>query len=219
MVGGDLLDLAVGDVEGVEDLGLGDAFSAGFDHQDGLVGAGHDQVEVEQRVVFLGRVDDEVAVQHADADRTDGGGNRNRRDRQGCGSTVHGHDVVGVDLVHRHRDGHELSLVVPALGEERADRTVDHAGSQGGLFAGACFTAEEGARNLADGVHALFDVDGQGQEVNVAKTSDGGGGENLGVARLDDDGAAGLLGQLAGFERNLVLADTHGSARSFKNAH
>ena len=108
---------------------------------------------------------------------------------------------------------------MPALGEERADRTVDHAGSQGGLFAGASFTAEEGARNLADGVHALFDVDGQGQEVNVTKTSDGGGGENLGVARLDDDGAACLLGQLAGFERNLVLADTHGSARSFKNAH
>ena len=45
--GDELLDLAVGDVEGVEDLGLGDAAGAGLDHQDRLVGAGDDQVEVE----------------------------------------------------------------------------------------------------------------------------------------------------------------------------
>ncbi len=42
----ELLDLGVGDVERVEDLGLGDLVGAGLDHQDGLLGAGDDQVEV-----------------------------------------------------------------------------------------------------------------------------------------------------------------------------
>ena len=42
----ELLDLAVGDVERVEDLRLGDLARAGLDHQDRLLGAGDDQVEV-----------------------------------------------------------------------------------------------------------------------------------------------------------------------------
>ena len=40
-----LLDRCVRDVERVEDLGLGNLVGAGLDHQDGLLGAGHDQVE------------------------------------------------------------------------------------------------------------------------------------------------------------------------------
>ena len=42
----DLLDLRVGDVERVEDLGLGDLVGARLDHQDGLLGARDDQIEV-----------------------------------------------------------------------------------------------------------------------------------------------------------------------------
>ena len=60
----DLLDLGVRDVERVEDLGLGHLVGAGLDHQDGLFGAGDDQVETAlalgQQRLFLG-VDDEVA--------------------------------------------------------------------------------------------------------------------------------------------------------------
>ena len=60
--GAQLLDLAVGDVERVEDLGLGDAVGAALDHQDRLVCAGDDQVKVEPRKALLGGVDDEIAV-------------------------------------------------------------------------------------------------------------------------------------------------------------
>ena len=42
----ELLDRRVGDVERVEDLGLGDLVGARLDHQDGLLGARDDQVEV-----------------------------------------------------------------------------------------------------------------------------------------------------------------------------
>ena len=62
---------------------------------------------------------------------------------------------------------------MPPLREKGSNRPVDHAGSQGGLLASPCLTAEERARDLAHGVVALFDVDGQWQEVNVAQTADG----------------------------------------------
>ena len=67
----ELLDLGVGDVERVEHLGLGDAVGAALDHQDRVLGAGDDQVHLEVLVLLLGRVDDEVAVELADADRAD----------------------------------------------------------------------------------------------------------------------------------------------------
>ena len=42
----ELPDLLVGDVERVEDLRLGDLIGAGLDHQDGVLGAGDNQVQV-----------------------------------------------------------------------------------------------------------------------------------------------------------------------------
>jgi hypothetical protein len=67
----ELLDLRVRDVERVQDLGLGDAIGAGLDHQDRLLGARHDQVEVELVEGLLLWVDDEIAVQLADPDGAD----------------------------------------------------------------------------------------------------------------------------------------------------
>ena len=48
------------------DLGLGDLVRARLDHEDGLVGARDDEVEVGLELLLLRRVDDEVAVHLAD---------------------------------------------------------------------------------------------------------------------------------------------------------
>jgi hypothetical protein len=70
--GADLLDLGVGDVERVEDLGLGDLARAGLHHEDRVLGAGDDEVEVGLlEELLLRRVDDEVALHLADADGAD----------------------------------------------------------------------------------------------------------------------------------------------------
>jgi hypothetical protein len=71
-------------------------------------------------------------------------------------------------VVDAQRDRDELRLEVPALGEERADRAVDHAGGQRALLARAALALEERARDLARGVHSLLHVDGEGQEIDVA---------------------------------------------------
>ena len=206
-----LLDRVVGDVERVEDLRLGDLVGARLDHQDRLLGTGDDEVEVgvlEQ--VLLVRVDDEVAVDLADADRADRGRERHLGDHQRGGCTVHREDVVRVLVIDAQRHVDEVRVVVPALGEERADRTVDHAGGQGALLAGAALALEERAGDLARGVHALLDVDGQRQEVDVLELAHRGGGKDHRVALADDDCTGGLLGHLAGLEADLGPSDIHG---------
>ena len=168
---------------------------------------------------LLGRVDDEVAVELADPDRADVRGDRDRRDRQRRGGAVHREDVVGVDLVDRHRHRDQLGLVVPALGEERADRPVDHARGQRRLLAGFALATEERAGDLARGVHALLDVDGEGKEVHVAQVADGRGAEDHRVAGLDHDRATRLLREFAGLEGNLAVADVRRDAGYVKHAH
>ena len=172
----------MGDVERVEHLGLGDAVGAALDHEDGLVGAGDDQVHVELVEVLLVGVDDEVAFELADTHRADVLGDRYGRDRERRRGAVHRQDVVGLNVVDRQRLGHDLGLVVPALGKEGADGTVDHPCGQGRLLAGARLTTKEGARDLARGVVLLLDVDGQRQEVHIAQVAHRRGAEDVGLA-------------------------------------
>ncbi len=215
----ELLDLAVGDVERVQDLGLGDAVGATLDHQDRLLGAGDDQIHLELLVAVLRRVDDEVAVELADPDGADQLLHRDRRDRQRGRGAVHREDVVGVHVIDRERHRDELRLEVPSLREQRPDRPVDHAGGKCCLLAGTRLAPEVGAGDAANCVVALLDVDGQGQEVDIAEVAHRRGAEHHRVAAADDDGAARLAGHLAGLERDLLAADLDGDSTHVKHAH
>ena len=66
---------------------------------------------------------------------------------------------------------------------------------------------------LPGGVHALLDVDGEGEEVDALTDALGGGGgdEHDGVADADDDGAVGLAGQLAGLEGQGLVGAADGT--------
>src|SRR5579875_242214 len=206
--GTQLLDRVVRDVERIEYLRLGDLVGTRLDHGDALRGAGHDQIEVGvlEQVLLVG-VDDEVAVHLADPDRADGGGHR-RAGKLQCGrSTVDREDVVRVGVIYRQRHCDQLSLVTPALGEERADRTVDHAGGESCLLAGPTLALEKGAGNPPGGVHALLDIYGEGEEVRVTEVSDDSGAQHHRVARAYYNSTGGLLGQLSGLERDLVTGD------------
>ena len=208
--GAELLDRAVGDVERVEHLRLGDLVRARLDHQDRLVGARDHEVEVGRELLLLGRVDDEVALDLADAHCADRGRERDVGDHQGGRRAVHREDVVRVVVVDRERDRDQLRLVAPALGEERAQRAVDHAGDQRRLLTGAALALEERAGDLAGRVHPLLDVDGERHEVDVAHVAGGRRAQYAGVAGGDEDGAGGLLGQAARLEGDLRAADLDG---------
>jgi hypothetical protein len=152
----------VGDVERIEDLRLGDLIRAGLHHQDGLLGPGDDQVERALEQPLLVGVDQEVALLVLpDPDRAHRRGERDVGDRQRGAGAVHREYVVGVLVIHGHRDRHELRLARPPLREERTQGPVDHSCGERGLLAGAALAPEEGAGDLARGVHSLFDVDGE----------------------------------------------------------
>ncbi len=120
----------------------------------------------------------------------------------------------GLHVVDRHRQRHELGLIAPALGEQRADRAVDQARGERRLLPRAALALEERAGDLPGGVHPLLDIDGEREKVHVAEIPRGGGTQDHGVARADDDGAGGLFGQLAGLERDLFALDLDGHARN-----
>ena len=211
----DLLDLRMGDVERVEDLRLGDLVGARLDHQDGLLGAGDDQVEVRgilglRKQIGLLRVYDEVAVDLADPHRADGCRQRDVGDHQRRRGAVHRQDVVWVNMVDRQRDRDQLRVIAPFLGEQRTNRPVDHARRQRALLARTALALEKGAGDFPGGVHALLDVHRQREEVDVAQTARDRGTQNHRVALADDDRTGGLLGHPAGLKRNLATGNLHG---------
>ena len=156
------LDLGVRDVERVEDLRLGDLVGARLDHQDGLLGAGDHEVERRLEQPLLVGVDEEVALGVlADPHGADWHREGDVGHHQSGAGAVHGEDVVGMLVVDRHRDRHELRLAVPALREERPQWPVDHARGERGLLARPALAAEEAAGDLARGVHPLLHVDRQ----------------------------------------------------------
>ena len=123
----------------------------------------------------------------------------------------------GHDMVDRQRDRDQLGLAVPALGEERPQRAVDHAGDERALLAGAALALEEGSGDLARGVHALLDIHRQREEVDVTRIPGGRGAQHHGLAGAHDHGARGLLGHPARLERDLGSADVDGNPMHFRH--
>ncbi len=81
-------------------------------------------------------------------------------------------------------------------------RPVGEPTGQDRVFARAAFATEERAGDATRGVHALLDVDGQGEEVELVFRLLAGGGcrQQHAVAEVGDGGTGGLASQLAGLE-------------------
>ena len=113
----------------------------------------------------LGRVQDVLAVDVADARGADRAVERNAGQRQRRRRADHRGDV-GIDLgIDRHHRRDDLHFVVEALGKQRADRTVDQARGQRFLLGRTPFALEEAAGDLAGGVGLFLVVDGQREEI------------------------------------------------------
>ena len=224
----ELHDLAVGDLERLEQLVLVHLVRPRLDHGQAVLRADDDQVEVRLFDLLERRVDDEAAVDDAHAHGADRAEERQRRDGQGRRDGVDAEDVVRGHQVGREDRGDALRLVAIALRPERPDGAVGHARGQDGALRRAPLPLEEPAGDLAGGVHALFDVDGQREEVRAFARLGPAlrRAEDDGVAAADDDCAVRLLGELARLERDLLAADFDGHGNrhpggvlSFDNAH
>ena len=179
-----------------------------FDHQHGGFRAGDDEVQRRRRELGLGRVQHVLAVDVADARGADRAVERNAREHQRGRSADHRRDV-GIDLgIDRHDGRDDLHFVVEAVREQRPDRAIDEAGGQRFLFRRAPFALEEAAGDLAGGVGLFLVVDGQREEVlaGLGFLPRDRRDQHDGVVEAGQHGAAGLAGDLAGFERQGVAA-------------
>ncbi len=191
---------------------LGDLLCAGLDHDDGVPGAGDHEVEL-GLVLHLseGGVDHELVLDapHAHGpDRAEEGDLAETQGRRGAQSGEHVVVVLEVDGQH---GGHHVDLVHISLGEQRPDGPVDLARGEGGLVAGPRLALDEAAGDLAGGVVPLLDVDREGEEI-LPLASYGapcGADEHHRVAAAHEYCSAGLLGQTAGLEGDLLAPDLY----------
>src|SRR5205823_14014079 len=101
-----------------------------------------------------------------------------------------------------------LDVVAVALGEERPNWPVGEAHRQDGRLRWARLALDEAARDLARGVHPLLVIDGEREEVeSLAGLLGDRRGEHDRVTESNQDGAIGLLGQLARLQREALTAD------------
>ena len=126
---------------------------------------------------------------------------------RGCG--VQGKHIVGVVRVDSEHGLHDLHFVAQRVREQRAQRAVDDTAGENRLGARAALTAEEGARDLARGVHLLFHVNGQREEVVVllrAGTGRGGGQDHRIIIKIGGNSPIRLLGETTRLETQRALA-------------
>ena len=130
-------------------------------------------------------------------------GDREAGQLRGGGGRVDGDHVIHVLGVQGHHGYDDLDLVAQALDEGWAQRTVDLTSSQDRISTGATFAAEEATGNATGGVHALFHIHGQWEEVDaLARVAGGGGGgqEHRVFVQVRGDGSIGLTSQQAGLK-------------------
>src|SRR4029077_20441995 len=118
-----------------------------FDHHDAVFAAGGDEVEFADLALRERRVDDEVALDEADADARNRLLEGNLGERQRGRRAGDGHDIGVVLAVSGQDEGDDLGLVAPAFGEERPDRSIDDATGQHFLFRRFAFALEETTRD------------------------------------------------------------------------
>src|SRR5262249_15133450 len=115
----------------------------------------------------------------------------------------------------------QLHLAAKALRPERPDRAVDHAGRQNRPLGRTALSLEETAGDLPGRIHALFDVDGEREEVRSLTRFHPplGGGKHHGLSGTDEEGAVRLLGELARLEDDLLPPDGQRDRRHSLGGH
>ena len=199
----------------VVDEGPGVLARTGFDHGDRDVAVLDDAAsdhDFEHGTVTFAptREGDPLAVDQGQAHAGDRAGERQAGNHGGGGSCVQRDDIVRVVRVDREHGFHDLHLVAQGVGEQRTQRTVDDTACEDGLGARTAFTTEEGARDLSCGVHLLFHINGQREEVVVllrAGACGGGGKHHRIIVKIGGYGTIRLLGETTGLEAQRALAE------------
>jgi hypothetical protein len=150
----------------------------------------------------VSRVGDELAVDASDPDRANGTRPWDVADHQRDGCANDAQNVRVVLSVGTEQNALHLDFVIPALGKERANGPVNHPAGQDFLFGRAAFAFEIAARESARRGGFLPIIDREREKILARLGAGGGDGgdDDDALAKLNGDGAVGLLGEFAGFD-------------------
>ena len=192
------------ELNGTEEIFLGDFVAAAFDHHHAVERTGDDDVHAAGFVLRQGGVDDVLSVFVAtDAHGGDVLVERDVGHRECRTGAAYG-EHVGIEFsIDREHRRHDHDVVAEAFLKERPDRTIHLTRAQRTVLGGTAFALDVAARDLARGIHLLFKFAGQGEEIDArARLLRGGdtGEDNVRIAVTDEDAAVSLLSKLAGLE-------------------
>ena len=195
-------------LERLEHQVLGYLVGAGLDHHDRIGRAGHAQIKRAGRHLRHSRVDHERAVDEADAHRANRAFPCDIGDHH-CRAGAEYAEGIQLDFGITRQGGHDdLHLVDHSFREQRAQRAVDQAGDQDGQIAGPALPALKTAGNTPGGIETFLVIDAEREEIHpLAWLGARRRGQDDGIARAHGNGAAGKLGQRAGFNRDIGLSD------------
>ena len=115
----------------------------------------------------MGRECHPLAADECNTHSTHGAAERQTGELRGCGCAVDGDHVVQLcGIQSKNRDDH-LNLVAQSLDETGTQRAVDQPAGEDGVLTGTPFATEERTGDPTHGVHALFDVHRQREEVEL----------------------------------------------------
>ena len=139
-----------------------------LDHEDRVLGAGDDEIELRVLELRSRGVQQVLAVLVADPRAADRAEERETRQRECSGSPEHRRDIR-IDLgVHREHRRDHLHFALKPIGEQRPNGAIDETRRQRFLLARAALALEEAARDAARGVGLLLVIDGQRKEIASA---------------------------------------------------
>ena len=133
-----------------------DFICACLDHNDLLRRTDNRKLQVVVLALFMGGIDNDLAVYQSDGNACDRSIPRNVGDRDCDRRSNQSSDIrctVGIDRHDSHDDSH---VVAHILREQGAEGTVNKAGSQNGLLTCAAFSAQETSWNLSYCIKFLF---------------------------------------------------------------
>ena len=147
------LELVVSEQHSAQHLVFGQLFGFRFNHQYSGFGTGHDHVEAGGFQLLVRWVQQVAgAFVEGNAGCADRAFERDTGDGQGSRSTDHRSDVrIGL-LAGGNHGADNLHFVHEPFREQRADRAVDQARSQGFFLGRTAFTLEEATWDLTSGV-------------------------------------------------------------------
>src|SRR5579863_3977426 len=163
--GADFLDFGVPELDRVNNNLFADFFRARLDHHNAIGSADDHDVQRALAHFIVGRINNELAVDLADAHGSDWTEKRNFGKGERAGSAVDSEHVGIVAGVSGENEGDDLSLALESLGKHRTHGAIDLAAGEHFAVAHAAFALDEASGKASTGIGVFAVVDGEREKI------------------------------------------------------